>query len=114
MGIFFKIKSFFISLINFVISKRKIVILLVIVGILLLNFVFSEYGVFNHISLEMKKKELYQKISNEEMIKDSLYKRINTLNNDTLEIERIAREYYGMVKPGEKLFIYKKKPITNK
>jgi cell division protein FtsB len=109
MQIFFKIKSFFISLLNYIISKRKLLIYLSVIGVILINFVFSQYGIINRISLELNKKDLFEKISAEQMIKDSLYKRINILNNDTLEIERLAREYYGMIKPGEKLFIFKKK-----
>ncbi len=109
MKIFFKIKSFFISLINYIISKRRLFIYLAVIGVIMINFVFSEYGIINRISLELDKQELFEKIGAEQIVKDSLYQRIKTLNNDTLEIERLAREYYGMIKPGEKLFIFKKK-----
>ncbi|MFW6276782.1 MAG: FtsB family cell division protein [Bacteroidota bacterium] len=38
---------------------------------------------------------------------DSLKQRIKMLQKDTSEIERVAREKYGMVKPGEKVYILK-------
>jgi len=75
-----------------------------------LNFiVFSDHGVLKRIKLESQKKELSQKIELEYKYKDSLNKVIKKLQNDTLEIERIAREKYGMVKPGEEVFIIKQK-----
>ncbi len=67
-------------------------------------FMFSDHGIYTRFSLESKKTELYESISQEQKNADSLQKIIKKLRTDTLEIERIAREKYGMIKPGEEVF----------
>jgi len=57
----------------------------------------------------MDRSTLKENITGEKLINDSLKKRIEFLKTDSLEIERIAREYYGMTKPQEKLYIFKKR-----
>ncbi len=78
-------------------------------GILLINFIFSDYGLIVMIKNYFTKKEVKAKIIKEDIMYDSLNTRINKLKFDTTEIERIARETYGMVKQNEKLYIYKEK-----
>jgi cell division protein FtsB len=43
-------------------------------------------------------------IEDERLKTDSLHNQIKLLENDDYEVEKIAREKYGMVKPGEKVF----------
>lgn len=69
---------------------------------------FSDHGLGKRVSLEMRKSELYDLIENQEQYSDSLRNKVKRLKSDTLEIERIAREKYGMVKPGERVFIIRK------
>jgi|YNPMSStandDraft_2_1061718.scaffolds.fasta_scaffold03198_2 cell division protein FtsB len=68
-------------------------------------FVFSDHGIYKRIQLEMNKRELNKKIDIELKRKDSLNQQIKRLLIDTNEIERIAREKYGMIKPGEEVII---------
>eukprot|EP01107_Rhizomastix_libera_P001843 TRINITY_DN13183_c0_g1_i1.p2 TRINITY_DN13183_c0_g1~~TRINITY_DN13183_c0_g1_i1.p2 ORF type:complete len:107 (+),score=0.12 TRINITY_DN13183_c0_g1_i1:1004-1324(+) len=93
-------------------EKRKSRKLILGFGVFLLTFLvlfFSDHGIFKRISLEAKRRELVEKYDAEKLKKDSILKVIEKLKTDTLEIERIAREKYGMVKPGEEVFFIKKK-----
>lgn len=76
----------------------------------ILSFImFSDHGIIKRYNLESQKKEYAKKIELEYKNKDSLNRIIKKLRSDTLEIERIAREKYGMVKPGEEVYIIRKK-----
>lgn len=83
---------------------------IVIVGLaLFMTFVlFSRYGLINRLELESAKNELKDKIAAEIQRGDSLKAVIHGLKYDTTEIERIAREKYGMVKEGEKVYYIEK------
>ena len=86
--------------------KRNRVIIGSVIGVLFTGFVlFSEYGLWTRFGLEFKKSDLGDKVAEGQRTQDSLLKMIKVLKTDTLEIERIAREEYGMVKPGEKVYI---------
>lgn len=84
--------------------KRKYTFWLVLLLILLL-VVFSDSGLYKRFQLELEKSEMIEKIENEMKRKDSLNTRIKRLLYDTTEIERIAREKYGMTKPNEEVII---------
>ncbi len=72
---------------------------------MLLLFVFSDSGIYKRFQLELEKRTINEKIENEMKRKDSLNTRIKKLLYDTTEIERIAREKYGMTKPNEEVII---------
>lgn len=76
-----------------------------LVIIVLAYVLFSASGIINRILLSQKQSELLQKITSENKTKDSLEKQIQKINKDTTEIEKIAREKYGMKYPGEKIYI---------
>lgn len=83
------------------------------VSIILLSvgafIVFTRYGLWTRFTLERKTTALQDSISSLISIQDSMRRRISTLERDTFEIERLAREQYGMIKPGEQVFIVRKK-----
>lgn len=83
-------------------KKVNVFILSTIIIIVAAFMLFSPSGIINRILLTKKQKELLQQIDYEKKIQDSLLKTIDVLQNDTLEIERIAREKYGMKRPNEK------------
>ena len=87
-------------------SRKRIIIAAVIIGLFLaFLFVFAgPYGVINMISIHKDKKILMGKISKLKAERDSLTEEIRLLQTDNKEIERIAREQYGMAKPGEKVY----------
>lgn len=83
-------------------------IAIAVAAVLVLTFVlFSNYGLIKRVSLELNKTDLIESISQKELIKDSLKARVEQLKTDDIEIERIARQKYGMVKPDEKVYFKK-------
>ena len=90
-------------------KKRKLFVTIIICLFVILMFFFSDYGVIKRISLEMKSNELQKEISVQNQISDSLQTIINKLQKDTFEIEKIAREKYGMTKPNEEVYYLKKR-----
>jgi cell division protein FtsB len=98
-----------ISQLSFDFSKniRRI---LIVLGTLLLAFViFADYGFLKRIELEQQVSELDEQIQQQKHIRDSIRSNIYKLTYDTIEIERIAREKYGMVKSNEEVYHIKKK-----
>ena len=89
-------------------KKPGFILTFLIILIVALFIMFSNYGVYKRIKLEIQKKGLYSKILKTQKIQDSLKYQIELLKNDKLEIERVAREKYGMVKPGENVYFIKK------
>ncbi len=90
-------------------SKKSILIAGIVLVIISTFVLFSNYGLVNRLRLEQRKAELNEEITLRKKSQDSLRKAIERLENDSLEIERLAREKYGMKKPGEKVFIIKEK-----
>lgn len=84
--------------------SRKYTFWLVLI-LVLLFFIFSDHGIYKRIQLEMTKRDLQMKIDLEMKRKDTLNEQIKKLLRDTIEIEKIAREKYGMIKPGEEVII---------
>lgn len=99
------------NIINFFTDRRRTQWFLIIcVCLLLLVYVlFSNYGIINTLRLQNNQKKLITAIASEQHAHDSLTKRYRLLKRDTLYIEQVAREKYGLVKPNEKVFILKEK-----
>lgn len=94
--------------------SRNVRIFFGLVALALFAFIFfSDHGILKRFTLENQKSELYSRIKQEEHNKDSLNRLIKNLYRDTIEIERIAREKYGMLKPGEEVFFINKKAKDN-
>jgi cell division protein FtsB len=64
---------------------------------------FSNYGIYEGWQLENEKANIDADIQYQHFIRDSLKKVIRRLDKDDGEIERLARERYGMIKPGEEV-----------
>jgi len=64
---------------------------------------FSDYGLYEGWQLEKEKANIDADIQYQHAIRDSLNAVINRLDKDNGEIERLARERYGMIKPGEEV-----------
>lgn len=88
--------------------KRHLVVGGVILFFIVIFYVFTDYGVINKYSYIQDRNELLEK---SEILKnqiDSLKKLEQQLKTDTLTIEKLAREKYGMIKPKEKVIFIKK------
>jgi len=91
------------------ITRKRLWIGILLGGITLAFILFSRYGVMTHIALRSESAELEHKVMTLRKHNDSLRTVISTLLQDTAEIERIAREHYGLIKPGETVYILEKK-----
>jgi cell division protein FtsB len=80
-------------------------ILVAAAGLMFFLFLFGgPYGLFNLYRLKREKAALTAEIRLLNRQGDSLRQAIERLKNDPAEVERIAREHYGMAKKGEKVF----------
>lgn len=79
--------------------------LVVVLGIALYYALFGgEYSVFELRRLSTRVVEEQARLDSLRQEVDSLEARADSLANDSATIERIAREKYGMIKPGERLY----------
>lgn len=91
--------------------RRRILASLVIGFAILLYVLFNPYGIWTRYKLERNKNTLADSLQSLRVQQDSLRLRIKLLQTSTYEVERIARERYGMVKPGEQVYIIKKDSV---
>lgn len=84
--------------------KRRALILVSVLSVLFLIFVlFSDFGIIKRIEIDSRKAKLESQLLEVKSINDSLKSEANKLKTDTLAIERIAREKYGMIKQKEEV-----------
>ena len=87
--------------------RRRVlrVALALIFGVALYYALFGgEYSVFELRGLSKRVVEQQARLDSLRIEVDSLEARADSLENDSATIERIARERYGMIKPGERLY----------
>lgn len=93
--------------IRFIINHRKSFIFgLIALGVVLM-LVFSNHGLLKRFEINKENAVIEAKIINERREQDSLRALIDKLKTQKSETERIAREHYGMIKPGERVFLVK-------
>lgn len=83
---------------------RHLVVGVVIFSVLFVALFLSNYGLLKRFELEVEEYGLKSEIQRLKQVHDSLSTRIEDAERDTFEIEKVAREKYGLVKPGEKIF----------
>lgn len=89
--------------------RRRRLIIALLIALPICGFVlFSSRGVVARISLELQSSNLQAELEAATLRRDSLKQVIRRLQNDTLLIEQLARERYGMIKPGEKVYVLEK------
>ncbi len=64
----------------------------------------GEYGVFDVRELERSRARAVDRVDSLQATVDSLAARAEALARDTLAIERLARERYGFIRDGERLY----------
>ena len=84
---------------------RRQVLFIVALLIFISLVLFSDYGLLNTVKLQNRRADINNSHQEEMSLTDSLKRHIKQLKYDTLFIERVAREKYGLVKPGEKIFV---------
>lgn len=85
-------------------KRRRLVIGGILFALLLGFILFTKHGLIMRLRLESREQVINADIQEQQVFRDSLRKQIHTLISDTLEIERLARQNYGMVKPGEEVY----------
>lgn len=87
--------------------RRRVVrvALVVVLGVALYYALFGgEYSVFELRQLSKRVVAEQARLDSLRAEVDSLEARADSLANDSATIERIARERYGMIRPGERLY----------
>lgn len=64
----------------------------------------GRYSVFETRSAEHQREVLQARLDSIERVNAALEARIDSLEHDPATLERVAREEYGMVRPGERLY----------
>ena len=79
-------------------------LVLLICTSLIIIFIFGDHGLIKLYKIKSQREKIQNKITQlrEEREKNKIEK--NKIENDLGYIEKIAREKYKMVKPGEKIF----------
>lgn len=72
--------------------------------LLLLYILFNSNGIVPRLKLESQKAEMEQKIKNAEAEQQKLKDQSKALDGDKKAVEKVAREKYGMVRKGEKVY----------
>ena len=67
-------------------------------------FIFGDHGVLKLYKIKNERRAIQKKIAELREEKEKLKNEKNKIKNDLGYIEKIAREKYKMVKPGEKIF----------
>jgi cell division protein FtsB len=97
-----------------ILSRRKWWILLAVILVPIISaLMFNKRGVIVRIGLEQERSRLKEDIQEAQHIQDSLQQYMKDLRTDTFLIESIAREKYGMLKPNEKAYIFRKDSSEN-
>jgi cell division protein FtsB len=92
------------SLLSKLWSNKKLSGLLAAAFVILLYVLFNNQGVLQRIKLEREKKVMLQKIQQAEQEQKQLQDQSKALDGDKKAIEKVAREKYGMVREGEKVY----------
>lgn len=69
---------------------------------------FANNGIIARIRLEQQKAEMTEKVRQAEEETRKLQTHIKALESDKKTIEKVAREKYGMLRPGETVYRVKK------
>ena len=96
--------GFFINIFRYLYLRKNMVIFLLILLVIISYAVFGKKGILQRVELEMENKELRTKLKEEQEKTIMLQKQIDELKSSDKEIEKVAREKYGMLKEGEEIY----------
>lgn len=71
---------------------------------LLAILTFGNRGILKRVELEREVSDLHEGLYHDRATGDSLRLEIERIKRDTTAVERLARERYGMVRPGETIY----------
>jgi cell division protein FtsB len=85
-------------------TRRKVTLALVAAIPVLAIFAFGNRGLISRMSLEMKHDDALEQLYRERSVGDSLRAEITRFRRDPATLERLARERYGLARPGETIY----------
>lgn len=88
-----------------VMTRKRLITASVLTAAVLAFALFSNYGLLTRLTLVSETQELEQNLNLLRITSDSLRRQIRILETDSTEIERLARERYGYIRPNEEVFI---------
>tara|TARA_Y100000741_G_C18142577_1_gene513745 strand:+ start:415 stop:744 length:330 start_codon:yes stop_codon:yes gene_type:complete len=71
---------------------------------LIIIFIFGDHGLIKLYKIKTQRKKIQNHITQLRVEREKRKEEKNKIENDLQYIEKIAREKYKMVKPGEKIF----------
>jgi cell division protein FtsB len=84
---------------------NRTILLSVFLAFIALWFLFIDsYSLLTRFQLESRKQELIERTAEYQVMTEELKVKINALENNPHLLEKIAREEYGMRKPGEVVY----------
>lgn len=94
--------------------KRRYLIGIALLGVALYFALFG--GEYSFLELRRIRREM--ELESERLIEarrtiDSLRARVDSLENDSATIERVARERWGLIRPGERLYRFEERDTAN-
>lgn len=89
-------------------TRKRLIVIGILTAAILAFVIFSSHGILSRVGIASDAAQLRQTLSKMKHEEDSLRADIIKLQYDTLEIERLARERYGYVRLGEKVFVIKR------
>jgi cell division protein FtsL len=93
--------------------RNGIMVLLLFCVALIVHNVFSQNGYMASRRQRRELQALQQKIQQIKTENDQLDRENQALKSDPAAIERLAREQYGLAKPGEKIYTVQGSPAAN-
>lgn len=92
-------------------AQKKILISFGAISLLLLiafTLIFTEKGFYSYYKMKNEKEQLQLEIDSLTRVNDSLKTEIELLQTSDEKVEKVAREKFGLVKPGEKIYKFEK------
>ncbi|MBL7958921.1 septum formation initiator family protein [bacterium] len=85
-------------------KKRKKVLFWSVITVIAMTIIFGNYGAYQMVVIKRQKMSLENEIVQLKKDQAQLIKNRERIKNDLTYIEKVAREKYSMVKPGEHVY----------
>lgn len=85
-------------------KKRKKILFWSVIGVIAMTIIFGNYGAYQMYVIQRHKMSLEKEIEQLKKDQAQLIKNRERMKTDLAYIEKVAREKYSMVKPGEHVY----------
>ena len=85
-------------------ANKRLSAVLAVAFVIGMYVLFNNKGIIQRVKLERERKEMIQKIQQAEKEQKQLQEQSKALEGDKKAVEKVAREKYGMVREGEKVY----------